>query len=298
MSGGQVDEETASYSIGDVSEETGITPETLRVWERRYGKPVPIRLPSGHRRYTMDQVYWLRNVSEALASGHRAGKVLALAPDALRELLADVTETPESHDALQRVLELVLDYRGEALGKHLRELSAGVPPLDYLDQSLAPIVRGIGRAWAEGRIAVRHEHYSTAIVIGHLHQLREALPITRRRPRVVLAALEGEWHGIGLHMAALATAACGVRAHVLGVSTPLADIVGSVQELDAEILGISVSLATGGVETDRQLGELRDRLPGAVRIVVGGAGARRGRRGPRGLSYAPTFQEWQRALEL
>ncbi|MEC7923352.1 MAG: MerR family DNA-binding transcriptional regulator, partial [Planctomycetota bacterium] len=42
---------TDHVSIASVSRETGIGIETLRQWERRYGKPAPVRLPSGHRRY-------------------------------------------------------------------------------------------------------------------------------------------------------------------------------------------------------------------------------------------------------
>ena len=63
-------------SIATVSEETGIGIETLRVWERRYGEPKPVRLPSGHRRYTWKQVEWLRQVAEAISRGHRPSQVL------------------------------------------------------------------------------------------------------------------------------------------------------------------------------------------------------------------------------
>ena len=66
------------HSIGDVAEATGISVDTVRVWERRYGKPKPVRLPSGHRRYTDAQIRWLRRVAEALAHGNRPSKVQGL----------------------------------------------------------------------------------------------------------------------------------------------------------------------------------------------------------------------------
>ncbi len=46
----------ADLSIGAVSQQTGVEPATLRSWERRYGFPVGVRLPSGHRRFTRQQV--------------------------------------------------------------------------------------------------------------------------------------------------------------------------------------------------------------------------------------------------
>ena len=44
------------YSIAAVSKLTGVSCHALRVWERRYGFPVPHRSASGHRRYSRDQV--------------------------------------------------------------------------------------------------------------------------------------------------------------------------------------------------------------------------------------------------
>ncbi|KRF34665.1 DICT sensory domain-containing protein [Nocardioides sp. Soil805] len=43
-------------TIGDLAERTGVPPATLRSWESRYGFPVPVRLPGGHRRYAEPDV--------------------------------------------------------------------------------------------------------------------------------------------------------------------------------------------------------------------------------------------------
>jgi DNA-binding transcriptional MerR regulator len=51
-----------SLTIAQVVEETGVAEGTLRMWERRYGFPDPERLPSGHRRYSDDDVELVRRV--------------------------------------------------------------------------------------------------------------------------------------------------------------------------------------------------------------------------------------------
>jgi DICT domain-containing protein len=56
-------------SIGDLSRRTGIGVSTLRAWERRHGFPVAQRLPSGHRRYTEQDVEALLAVSRDRRSG-------------------------------------------------------------------------------------------------------------------------------------------------------------------------------------------------------------------------------------
>lgn len=56
-------------SISDVVARTGVAEGTLRMWERRHGFPVPHRLPSGHRRYSEDQVERVLRVVAGRAAG-------------------------------------------------------------------------------------------------------------------------------------------------------------------------------------------------------------------------------------
>jgi DICT domain-containing protein len=51
-------------SIGDVVGATGVGEATLRAWERRYGFPAPAREPSGHRRYSDEDVERILRVVE------------------------------------------------------------------------------------------------------------------------------------------------------------------------------------------------------------------------------------------
>ncbi len=55
-------EADASLSIGDVVAATGVGEATLRAWERRFGFPLPRREPSGHRRYSAEEVERIRSV--------------------------------------------------------------------------------------------------------------------------------------------------------------------------------------------------------------------------------------------
>jgi MerR family transcriptional regulator, light-induced transcriptional regulator len=52
----------AALSIGDVVAATGVGEATLRAWERRFGFPSPHREPSGHRRYSVEEVERIRAV--------------------------------------------------------------------------------------------------------------------------------------------------------------------------------------------------------------------------------------------
>ena len=45
-----------TLSISAVERDTGLSKDTLRVWERRYGFPTPERDAVGERAYSLDQV--------------------------------------------------------------------------------------------------------------------------------------------------------------------------------------------------------------------------------------------------
>ncbi len=61
----------ARLSIGDLADQTGVSPATLRMWEQRHGFPVPQRLESGHRRYLDRDVDAVRRVLESRDAGTR-----------------------------------------------------------------------------------------------------------------------------------------------------------------------------------------------------------------------------------
>jgi hypothetical protein len=65
-------------SIAAVERDTGLSKDTLRVWEKRYGFPAPERDAQGERCYPMDQIERLRVIKRLLDVGHRPGRVVTL----------------------------------------------------------------------------------------------------------------------------------------------------------------------------------------------------------------------------
>ena len=97
--------------IGELSKRSGVSPELLRAWERRYGLLRPTRSAGGLRLYSPDDVERVRAMRRNLADGLAAAEAAALAvreeaddqavqpalsPTALREDLADALDHFES----------------------------------------------------------------------------------------------------------------------------------------------------------------------------------------------------------
>lgn len=282
-------------SIGHLAEATGISIDTIRAWERRYGRPIPHRLPSGHRRYAREDITWLRKVAEGLSRGHRPSKLVKLEPAELDDLLRGGPEEPD----LEGRLNLVRSFKSQELRADLEAELLKLGIRAFLRDVLGPLVTSVGRAWADGMLEIRHEHFLTELLEDLLRQQRNLLPRSPDGIRLVLSSLVGEPHALGLQMAAVYAVLAGTKVQLLGPDMPISEIVLAANENEADVVAISVSLASGGVKTDRLLADLRKSLPENIHLVVGGHGSRGVRRGVRGVRYLENlddFEAWLREL--
>src|SRR5688572_27119598 len=67
-----------TLNISAVERDTGLSKDTLRMWERRYGFPEPLRDGNGERVYPVSQVEKLQLIRRLLDRGHRPGKIISL----------------------------------------------------------------------------------------------------------------------------------------------------------------------------------------------------------------------------
>ncbi|GAB3271903.1 MerR family transcriptional regulator [Parahaliea aestuarii] len=75
------------YGIGTVSRLTGLKPDTLRMWERRYGLGATLKSNSGRRQYTQGDVEHLQMVAALVKKGTRIGEIAAAEKKTLTAML-------------------------------------------------------------------------------------------------------------------------------------------------------------------------------------------------------------------
>jgi DNA-binding transcriptional MerR regulator/methylmalonyl-CoA mutase cobalamin-binding subunit len=273
-------------SIGALSTATGIPIDTIRTWERRYGVPVPVRKPSGHRVYPLATVPHLRRAAQAIARGHRAAEVLPASEGALEALLESLPATsapPEARgmadttadvDAagFEELLEAVRRFDGERLKRILQSEWARRGPIDFLEHCAGPFLAEVGRGWAEGALEVRHEHFASGVLGDFLRTVRQPLDDRAAGPVAALATLPGELHGLGLQMAALVFALAGWQTLVLGVDTPIPQIAALARDAPLAAVGLSCVQERGRNGTV-SVRALRRGLPRSVPLLIGGRAA-------------------------
>src|SRR5262245_2600276 len=143
-------------TIGAVARATGLSADTIRVWQKRYGFPVPQRKPSGHRVYSIADVRRLRRISEALARGHRPGQIVPLSEARLDALLTGAASTrsaaPIGAMPLRPLLNLVRAHDGQALTAALLSDAAALGPVDLLRLRIVPLIEMVGDGWERGEL--------------------------------------------------------------------------------------------------------------------------------------------------
>lgn len=75
------------YGIGTVARLTGLKPDTLRVWERRYGLGATHKSVTGRRQYTQADLEHLQLIAALVNSGSRIGEIASTERKTLEMLL-------------------------------------------------------------------------------------------------------------------------------------------------------------------------------------------------------------------
>ena len=290
------------WPMGAVTRRTGIGEHTLRAWERRFGFPTPLRLASGHRRFTGEQVQHLILIAKALESGYRAGDIVPLPLSELEELLKSsgafdrTSATSSAEDVILLAFDACQRFDREALAALLHSEASVLGLPRFLRERVAPLVDEIGDAWGRGELEIPHEHFFSEVLEDELRRLRAPLETSAKGKPVVIASLPNELHGLGLQIAALAIVTAGRKVRVLGPHLPVEEIVLAAKSLDAAAVGLSVSIFAEPGETTREITATRERLAEGVALWIGGAGSTTLEGLPAGVEITATLDDLDRVL--
>lgn len=236
----------AALGTGAVARHLGVSPTTLRSWERRYAIGPARREDGRHRRWTPGDIARLelmcrltaqgvppaeaarvaratgpgafagplegasagasQGVSEGVAAGTPGG------PRALR--LGDVR--PECRGLARAAVRLDAQAVEELLAAVLAELGL----ITAWEEVIAPTLHAVGRKWASaGERYVEVEHLLSWYVSSALRRIRPA-PDPLPAPPVLLACAPGEQHSLPMEALAAALGERAVPVRMFGADLP------------------------------------------------------------------------------
>ncbi len=295
-----------TLSIAAVERDTGLSKDTLRVWERRYGFPTPARDGIGERAYTLVEVEKLRIVKRLLDAGHRPGRIVPLSQQQLQELADQTVDQPQRQpeavlamDDLRNHVELVRTHDVHRLRTELTRLLSRVGVSRFVNEVVAPLNAAVGDAWIRGQMEIFEEHLYTESMQVVLRTAIASVPEPHdaQSPRVLLGTFPGEPHGLGLLMAEAVLALEGCRCLSLGVQTPLWDMVLAAQALNSDVLALSFTGCMSPNQIADGLAELRGKLPAHVQVWAGGSAPVLHRRPVAGVQALASLKELPAAVQ-
>ncbi len=256
------------YRINVAAALSGVPPATLRAWERRYGVPVPRRTTSAYRLYTADDVGLITRMREMVDAGMAPAQAASavLASGTSMPLADDRGETGALELARDRLLSATQRYDGRALDEELMRLSLLLDAQTFYSKVVSPLLVEVGKRWEDGVLSIAQEHLlSEKLELA----LRASLRALERvdGPHVLLGALDGDTHVLGLIGAALRFAGSGAKVTLLGATTPPSAISDAVRSMSPRLVGLS---ATSQPADARALFRAYAKACGSTPWVVGG----------------------------
>jgi MerR family transcriptional regulator, light-induced transcriptional regulator len=292
-----------SLSISAVERDVGLSKDTLRVWERRYGFPQPDRDSFGERVYPMEQVDKLRVIRRLMDAGYRPGKIINLPVERLQQISAELSTPPRSfteanseQDDLQRFMDLTKEHKIEELRTALSQAALKFGMEHFVMKVVAPLNRMVGDAWARGYFEIFEEHIYTESIQVVLRNAISTIPRTGTSPKVLLTTFPQESHALGLLMAEALLTLNGGRCLSLGIQTPIWDIMLAADSQKVDIVALSFSATINPNLVIDGLSELRVKLDSKIEIWAGGQCPVLQRKPPQGIIVMSELADIQRSL--
>ncbi len=255
---------TPLYNIKAVVQATGISPSTLRAWERRYHMCSPQRSESGYRLYSDRDVAVIRWLKSQVDAGMAISQAVAWldtlnsekspleqavlptgGPHALEErgLASDRNEV-RSFGALRADLTHALVNYDEVSAESIMAEAFAMYPLEQVGEELVtPVLIEIGERWHRNELSVTREHFATSYLLHRLTTLLRTVPNLGSGPTLWVGCAPGELHEGGAVLLALYLRRAGHRIHYLGQNLPVDDFVGEVRRRRPAVVLLSASTA-------------------------------------------------------
>lgn len=272
------------HSVRVVARRTGLTPDLLRAWERRYGAVKPVRSAGGQRHYSDADIERLQLLVQATAAGRAIGQVASLDTAELQALVAAdrmtsasassaAVEIPAAERYLQDALGAAERFDALVLESTLRAAALQLPADQALDRVFGPLLMEIGTRWEQGRLPPANEHLATAIIRRVLTWMTDLSSAPDEAPTIVVGTPAKQLHDLGAMLAATVAGTNGWRVAFLGPSLPADELARAARMAQADTVALSIVDPMDPAHVSRELRQLRSGLPQSVALVVGGQGA-------------------------
>lgn len=277
--------ELRKHPIQVAARRSGLSPDVIRVWERRYQAITPTRSATNRRFYNDEDIERLTLLAQVTSAGRRIGDVAGLDLKQLREMVwedrsaevrlpepqarSDSGSLPARH--LSDCIKAVSELDAEALEANLSQARSALAPVVLMEQVMMPLMHLIGERWYTGSMRAAEEHMTTPIVRATLWSLKNSHRADDNAPELLVATPAGQRHELGALMAAVVAASDGWRVTYLGSDLPATEIAAAAVTRRVTAIALSLTYPSDDPAMGDELMILTGTVPAVV--LVGGVAA-------------------------
>ena len=276
-------DEAPIFNLKAVVQETGLKPDTLRAWERRYGIPDPNRTSGGHRLYSHRDIETLK----WMIARQDEGLSISRAVNLWQTLLQDGQDPLEMPQYLDAVPTPILRFD---LGESISELRASwvqtcllfeeqqaeallaqafaLYPLEAVCfEVLQKGLSEIGTGWYSGEVTVQQEHFASAMATRRLETLLAATPPPTRGGRILIGCAPSDDHTFSALLLSLLLRRMGFDVVYLGANIPDQQLEETIETIHPDL----VVMVAQHLSSAAALLDIAAALSGAqVPLAIGG----------------------------
>jgi MerR family transcriptional regulator, light-induced transcriptional regulator len=258
-------EQAPTFNLKVVVQETGLKPDTLRAWERRYGLPAPDRTQGGHRLYSqrdIDMLKWLMerqeeglSISRAIAlwrklegEGQDPLKALAYAKPSPAPAPALVAQGDTISELRQAWLAACKDFDEARAEQILAQTFARYSPETVCFELFQKGLAEIGQAWYKGEVTVQQEHFTSELIMRRLETLVAAAPPPTRPGRILIGCPAEEEHTFAPLLLTYLLKRRGWSVFYLGARVPTAQLQETVDRIEPHLVILSAQRLSSAAE--------------------------------------------------
>lgn len=193
----------STFSIKNLENLSGIKAHTLRIWEKRYNLLEPERTDTNIRRYSLDSLKRLLNVTLLYNHGFKISKIASLNEEEIPELVRSIALKSNSEQVAINAFKLsMINFDFDLFDTNYNEILQHHDFQYVFLNVFMPLMRELGILWQTGAISPSHEHFITNLIKQKIHLQTELLqrkkPKRGEHPLFVIFLPENEIHELGV----------------------------------------------------------------------------------------------------
>jgi DNA-binding transcriptional MerR regulator len=219
----------STFSIKNLETFSGIKAHTIRIWEKRYNLLEPERTETNIRRYSLDNLRKLLNITLLYNHGFKISKISSLSLEEISGSVSNIALKENSEQIAINALKLaMINFDCELFNKTYDEfLSHSKFEFIFMDVFM-PLMKELGILWQTAAISPTHEHFITNLIKQKIHIQTERVQLNIEKntnyPIFVLFLPENEIHELGILYLNYLTLSKGLRTILLGQSIQISSL--------------------------------------------------------------------------